>query len=147
MKDLEAVEAEVRLRMFQLGAPVPRFRFEQTPIGDATPHIENTRAKDGVPVYDWVISERGTEYDRKAVDGPELLFITLDSLTCSIAQNAELGSRVNNYSRWTWMQAHIVLMTRLDPVWGNRVARHYDEVLLANPLSAEERAFSRNLGF
>jgi hypothetical protein len=146
MRDLAAVEAEVRRCMAQLGKDIPAFRFERGPRGDATPHVEIHTLMTGAPQYDWVISERGTEFERRTVNGPELLFITVESLTCAIVQAAELRSRCNDdYSRWTWMQAHIGLMARLDPDWGKRVAARYEAVLATYPLNPQEKAFSRTL--
>lgn len=145
MKDLEAVEAAVRHCMAQLGKDIPAFRFDRIPRGDATPHVEVGSTVTGAPRFDWVISERGSESERRRLDGAELLFVTVESLTYAMAQRAELRSRNDDYSRWTWMQAHIALMARLDPKWGKRVAAHYAAVLAANPLSPQERGLSRTM--
>ena len=145
MRDMEAVEAAVRQSMAQLGKDIPAFRFDRTPGGNATPHVELGGTETGGPLFDWVISERGSESERRRLDGPELLFVTVESLTCAMAQRAELRSRTETYSRWTRMQAHTALMARLDPQWGRRVAAHYAAVLAAHPLSPQERASGRTM--
>ena len=47
------------------------------------------------------------------------------------------------YSRWNWMGAHILLMERAKPQWGERCRDHYRRILTAEPLSEQEIAAIR----
>ena len=118
---LAEVEAEIIRQMTRLGRDISGFRFHRVSDGMATPHVEGAG-----PMFDWVIAERGIEQSRKTLD-------------------AEIQTRRDDYSRATWMNAHISLMAHLRPEWGGRVARHYQEVLRFHPLSYEEERNARGL--
>ena len=133
-------EAAVRAAMARIGRPLPRFEFHRVTDGCATPHVEGEG-----PLFDWVISERGIEHERRRVEGPELVFIAVESLTGAYAQALEFQTREEGYSRATWMEAHVRLMARIDPEWGARVAAGYAETLARHPLSPDEVAQVRRL--
>lgn len=137
---LAEIEAEIIRQMARLGRDIAVFRFDRVSDGFATPHVEG----DG-PTFDWVIAERGIEQSRKTLDAEGLIFETLNSMTARMALDAEMQTRRDNYSRATWMNAHISLMAYLRPDWGGRVARHYQEVLRFHPLSYEEERNARGL--
>lgn len=153
---LDEVEEEIRAALARLGRGAPEFRFDRTAFGDGTPHVEG----DG-PEFDWVVSERGQEYERRRVDGTELLFIALEGITRRMVQDAELRSRTSlprsavqramgrpvrdNYSRQTWMEGHARLMGHLRPHWEARVRAHNDALLRRFPLTADEVTHARRL--
>lgn len=155
---LEEVEAEIRAALERLRHPCPNFHFDRAPFGDATPHVEG----DG-PLFDWVVSERGIEHERRSVDGEELLFIALSGITVGLAREQEAKTRTcrkpplhrrfaqgkscqdDDYSRLTWMEAHERLMSHLRHDWGARVHLQHEETLQRFPLTDAERKNARKL--
>ena len=137
---LTEIEAEIICQMNRLGRDISGFRFDRVSDGMATPHVEGAG-----PMFDWVIAERGIEQSRKTLDAEGLIFETVNSMTARMALDAEMQTRRDDYSRATWMNAHISLMAHLRPEWGGRVARHHQEVLRFHPLSFDEERNARGL--
>ncbi len=162
---LAEVEEQVRLDLARLNRPVPEFRYQRQSDGMATPHVEGNGL-----VWDWVVSERGIELERTPVDADELLFMTLSSMTGRMAQDEELRTRsalsdnrtrsvlsrmfrstahgpsvTDDYSRQTWMDAHVRLMSHLRRDWGVRVRHDYDATLRRFPLTPDERRNARRM--
>ncbi len=131
---LTSLEHQMREMLARLNRPDPDFAFATTPRNDGGPHVEGKG-----PVFEWVHTERSVTLSRIQVTGAELLFLAMDSLTAELAQQAELRARgTGPQSRWRWMDAHIRLMRRLDPAWGQRLAARYDKLLSIHPLRADE---------
>ena len=158
------MEAEIRGLLARLNQPRPDFRLDRRTRGDGTPHIEG----DG-PIYDVVIDADGREQSRESVDGYEVVYIILRRLTRIIAMREEertrrvltpgwlgaFGERLprpfallvghEDYSRATWIDAHVRLMDHLRGDWGGRVEEEHNRVLRRYPLTPDERRHTRVL--
>lgn len=87
---LTEIKNKVRQLAEKINAPTYLLPTYISPIGDATPHIEI----DHSGLYHYVISERGTEYERKTTSAiNELLYWVFASVTFSMACDYELKNR------------------------------------------------------
>jgi len=154
------VEAEVRRALENLCIPRPQFSFLRASFGDGNPHIEVIDDR----IF-WVSSERGAELFRILVDEDELFFLAMEIQTRRMAQDEELRTRTHfpatgarrflglgpkpkfrdDYSRATWIEAHVRLMGAVRPYWAERIASKYREVLRRYPLTPEEHKHTRRL--
>ena len=158
------MEAEIRGLLARLNRPRPEFRLDRWTRGDGTPHVEG----DG-PIYDVVIDADGREQSRESVDGYEVVYIVMRRLTRIIAMREEertrrvltpgwlgsVGERLprplallvghEDYSRATWIDAHVRLMDHLRGDWGGRVEEEHNRVLRRYPLTPDERRHTRVL--
>ena len=158
------IEAEVRALLARLNQPRPDFRLDRQTRGDGTPHVEG----DG-PIYDVVIDADGREQSRESGDGYEVVYILMRRMTRIMAMREEertrsvltpgwmgdFGARLprplalvvgrEDYSRETWIDAHVRLMDHLRGDWGGRIRDEHDRILRRYPLTADERQHSRRL--
>ncbi len=157
----EEVEEEIRKALERLHIPQADFALPDVSPDDGTPSVEGKG-----PGFTWVIFENGVERDRRVVEGMEIVFLTLKRITGKIVrdleeqtrspkkvglwkrlttQSGEYGAGLDDYSRWTWMGAHIRIMEYIHRGWGKRMHLHYDMMLKRYPLTAEERLNAREL--
>ncbi|MBS1304223.1 hypothetical protein [Loktanella sp. SALINAS62] len=153
------IETEIRDLLAKLGQPDPTWTLDHAPRGDGTPHAEG----DG-PFYELVVDADGAEISREAVDGYEMIYQIMFRRTRAIAMAEEerhrittppvwlgkLGTRLpdrlagligsTNYSRVTWIDAHVRLMDHLRGDWGARAKSEHDCMLRRYPLTRDERA-------
>lgn len=158
------VEAELRDLLARVGRPEPVFTLDLRPRGDGTPHVEG----DG-PFFELVVDADGAETARETVDGHELVFRIIARATRLMVMAEEERTRTeeapgwlfklrriwptalegligtDDYSRATWIDAHVRLMTHLRSDWGARVRREHDAVLRKYPITTEERGNRRRL--
>lgn len=151
----------IRDMLSQLGRPDPEFSLpsENAPI---------VVVGDG-PVFDRITRDNGVEVECHTIEGEQVAFLTLERITAQIARDIESASRtpsggvvarvlrlfarsrdayitrLDDYSRQTWMEAQVRLMSSLRSDWGVRVELHHDEMLRRFPLTANERANTRRL--
>ncbi|MFJ9450673.1 Imm63 family immunity protein [Herbaspirillum sp. NPDC101397] len=126
-------------QLCQLLAPYrPRYR-NQNKIqthrqDDGSPHIEIV---DGF--YHYVVTERGTEYERKiAADEDELLYWLLSDVTTAISVEIEVQNRVlGQDSRRQWFAKNVELLSRLNEKWAERKKSEYTQVLAEHPFRDE----------
>src|SRR5262249_40027067 len=95
-----------------------------------TPHIEVDRAG-----YHYVVVDHGKELKRvSTTELDELLYNAFASITFDLASTYELHHRLpGNDSRRLLFQHQVELMTRLNPEWARRVAKHHNDVLRMFP--------------
>ncbi len=158
------VEAAIGAALAEIGQSVVPYVIDRQPRGDGTPHVEG----DG-PLFELIVDDDGMERTRETIDGHELLFRMLRRETRLLAMAAERATRTvqapgwlmrvrqrwpgalegligtDDYSRATWIDAHIRLMTRLRSDWGARVKTENDAMLRRYPLTAAERENFRRL--
>ena len=157
----DEVNQLIRDMLAQLGRPDPEFSLPSD-------HAPIVVVGDG-PVFDRITIENGAEVDCQTIEGEQVAFLTLERFTAQIAREIESASRtaaagplarvlrlfsrsrdayitrLDDYSRQTWMEAQVRLMSALRADWGVRVELHHDEMLRRFPLTANERANARRL--
>jgi hypothetical protein len=126
-------------QLCQLLAPYrPRYphqnKIQTRRQDDGAPHIEIV---DGS--YHYVVTERGSEYERKiAEDEDELLYWLMSDVTTSIALELELNNRIlGQDSRRQWFAKNIELLSRLSAEWAGRKRSEYMQVLAEQPFRDE----------
>ncbi|RYH03093.1 hypothetical protein EU805_05000 [Salipiger sp. IMCC34102] len=161
---LTEIETEIGAHLARLNLDPGQATLDRRPRGDGTPHVEGEG-----PIYDLVVDADGTEQSREAVDGHELVYLILRRRTRLIAQAEEKRTRqvfspawlgpvgqampkglwalfgAHDYSRGTWIDAHVRLMDHLRGDWGARVQSEHDRTLRRYPLTPTERGFTRRL--
>jgi hypothetical protein len=102
-----------------------------SPIGDATPNIE----VDASGNYHFVVSERGTEYERKTTTNlNELLFWMFKGVTFSMACNYELRHRIaDKDARRILFAKQEELMGRLNKDWETQMKVEHASILGQHP--------------
>ena len=157
------VETAIGAALAQLGQDAD-YRLDRQPRGDGTPHVEGEG-----PFFELIVDDDGMEKSRETVDGHELLFRILRRETRLIAMAEERRTRSDeapewlrslrrwwpgalagligsdDYSRATWIDAHVRLMTHLRSDWGARVRTENDALLRRYPLTTSERENFRRL--
>ena len=109
--------------------------FRTTPSHDGSPHVE----QEG-PFLCFVVTERGTEYERRRTEDPdELLFWLMETVTFDMATRFELAHRRPNedFRRQLFMKQE-QLLHALRPSWGERCRRDLEKILRAHPFTDEE---------
>ena len=160
LAEVEAAIGEALGRLGREGA----YRLDRQPRGDGTPHVEGEG-----PFFDLVVDDDGMERSRETVDGHELLFRILRRETRLLAMAEERRTRSDevpewlrrlrrwwpgaleglmgqdDYSRATWIDAHVRLMTHLRSDWGARVRTENDAMLRRYPLTKTEQENFRRM--
>ena len=126
---LSALEQRVRSLATSLNAPaiyLPTFGYSQE---DGTPHIEISCT------YDFVVSERGNEFERRRTrDVDELLFWVFQAVTFSMASEYELSHRRRGEdSRRQLFAVKVDLLKTLSPEWGQREDENLKHILRQHP--------------
>ena len=158
--EVETAIGEALARLGQDGG----YRLDRQARGNGTPHVEG----DG-PFFELVVDDDGMEKSRETVDGHELLYRILRRETRQIAMAEERRTRrvdapgwitslrrwwpgaleglvgSDDYSRATWIDAHVRLMTHLRSDWGARVRSENDAMLRRYPLTPGERDSFRRM--
>lgn len=161
---LAEVESAIREALGRLGPDHGTYTLDRQTRGDGTPHVEGEG-----PFFDLVVDDDGMEKTRETVDGHELVFRILRRETRLIAMTEERRTRAvdapgwllslrrwwpgalegligsDDYSRATWIDAHIRLMTHLRSDWGARVRTENGKMLRRYPLTKGERENFRRL--
>lgn len=97
---------------------------------DGTPHIELVDGR-----YHYVVTERGSEFERKIAESEdELLYWLMSDVTISIALELELNNRVQGQdSRRQWFPKNIELLSLLSTEWAHRKESEYVKILAEHP--------------
>ena len=97
---------------------------------DGSAHVEVTTDS-----YQYVVTERGTEFERRrTTDADELLFWLMCDVTFSLASEYELRHRVSGRDfRRLLFQRQIDLLGQLNADWSERKRREIERVLAAHP--------------
>ena len=134
MQTLAAIEQHVKELSEQIEAPPGKPTYGYA-IGDATPYIEVTDR------YHWVLSERGSEFDRKSTDDlDELLYWTFENITLGMACTFELSHRREDEdSRRQRFAKQEELLARLSPRWAEYAIAYHREILRQHPFRDDPR--------
>lgn len=103
-----------------------------TPQHDGSAHAE---LKDGS--YFFVVTERGSEYERRRTSDPqELLSWFVRVLTSQLAGDWELNNRIPSQdSRRLRFRKHVELLATINASWANDQQHEYDEILTKHPFN------------
>jgi hypothetical protein len=100
-----------------------------SPNGDDTPFIE---MKNGL--FNFVVSERGREYQRVAADADETLERIFEGITFSLAIEFELHNRIKGQdSRRLIFAKQVELLNHLNPAWASNETKSHEKILLKYP--------------
>lgn len=116
----------------RLGVRSDRFPYRTRPAHDGSPHVEVSG-----DLYHYVVTERGTELDRRTTrDADQLMFWLLAGVTFSLACEFELAHRVAGQDfRRVQFAKQIELLAGLDPAWGQRRAEELGRILKEHPFN------------
>ena len=116
------------------GTPRPNglFIMPESPTHTGSPHAEIVNSE-----YHYVVTERGSEFERKVTkDEDELLYWFVSDSTFSIACSWELEHRKGNEdSRRQLFAKQIELLNKVNPVWAGRMRKYHEQVLKENPFT------------
>ncbi|EMQ93816.1 hypothetical protein D778_01403 [Xanthomarina gelatinilytica] len=131
MKTLTEIQNLAKELASKINAPTNLLPTFSTPIGDATPNVE----VDNSGLYHFVISERGTEYERKITsDINDLMYWIFSGVTFSMACDYELKNRIEDKdSRRIMFAKQEELLGRLNKDWEERERRKHKSILINNP--------------
>ncbi|PCI32637.1 MAG: hypothetical protein COB60_09255 [Flavobacteriaceae bacterium] len=115
----------------KINAPTCLLPTFSTPIGDATPTIE----VDNLGLYNYVISERGYEYERKKTsDLNDILYWIFVSVTFSMASDYELKNRIEEKDcRRIMFSKQEELLGFLNKNWETKERKEHQSILVNNP--------------
>jgi hypothetical protein len=115
----------------RINAPKYLLPTFSSPIGDATPNIE----VDNLGLYNYVISERGEEYERKMTsDLNDLLYWIFASVTFSMACDYELKNRIDEKDfRRIMFAKQEDLLGVLNKDWKEKERKGHQSILNNNP--------------
>jgi hypothetical protein len=127
VRTLRALALEFRGHCHKLGVNVP-FHTQATHTGAS--HVE----LDG-DSYHYVITERGSEFERRKTHDPdELLYWLLYDVVFDLAVGYEVEHRVEGRDfRRLMFEKKVEYMEVLNPHWAQRVRDHNARVLAAHP--------------
>lgn len=113
-----------------LNAPKRHVMFAMQPRMDGGPHIE--RVGDA---YAYIVSERGSELQRRITRDPEeLLYWLVSNLTWDMANEYELSHRREHVDpRRLLFEKHLALLAQANPQWSAAKRIEYDSVLRSHP--------------
>ncbi|MDC8004829.1 Imm63 family immunity protein [Aureisphaera galaxeae] len=132
-KTLTEIQSIVNQLAEKINAPnylLPTFSL---PIGDATPNIE----LDSFGLYNYVISERGRERERKITSSlHDLLYWIFSSVTFSMASHYELKNRIEGQDfRRIMFAKQEELLGILHEDWKEREVREHQTILKNHPFN------------
>ena len=127
MSLLDDFQSQYRARCQHLGvaATLPTTRQD-----DGSPHLEIVNG-----VYQYVVTERGQEYERKVTrDRDEALYWFVSDVVSGLASRSELSQRVAGQDfRRLYFANEVELMRRLSPAWADRKAEEIAAILARAP--------------
>jgi hypothetical protein len=138
MATLEEIRARYNAgtaRIIELSGIVDRryiSPFQTSPAHDGSPHVE----KNG-DVYSFVVTERGSEYERKTTTDPDELLYWLVSgavFAAALWWPARHG-RSNEDFRRVLFEKEIEWLSELSPVWAARKRSEINCILQSHPFS------------
>lgn len=112
----------------------PRYSYQtaiQTRRGDdGSAHVEQVDGN-----YHYVITERGSEIERKvAQSADELLYWLMDCVTTGIALKIECENRIPGEDfRRQYFDMNLSLLTRLSSEWADWKRSEYQRILVQHP--------------
>jgi len=115
-----------------LHAPAKCARFNTSAQHDGCPHVECTNGE-----FNYVVTERGNEFERRKTNDPqELLFWLVSDLTWELALEWELRHRIPGEDfRRQLFRKDIELITQINPEWARRKREKYEKILGEYPFN------------
>jgi hypothetical protein len=107
-----------------------RRSFHTAAQHDGSAHVEVAG-----DAYYYVVTERGTEFERRRTrDSDELLYWLLSDIVFSLTSEYELRHRIAGQDfRRLLFQKQVELMGQLDPGWSERKAHEIQAILSTHP--------------
>jgi hypothetical protein len=132
---IATIRKKVRELGKKIGAPTHLLSIRTTSDGFGTPYVEINKSG-----YNYVVSERGTEFQRKQTqDISILLYWIFKDIVFSIASDFELEHRKPNEDSRRQLFAKILeLMEKLDPKYAKWEKEDLDNILKENPYMDEK---------
>lgn len=114
----------------QLAALAKFVRFTTTAQHDGSPHIECFEGE-----FHYVVTERGSEHERRKTSDPEdLLFWLVSDLTWEMAAEWEVRHRIKGEDfRRQLFRKDIELMSSISQDWACRKKEKYEKILGEHP--------------
>jgi hypothetical protein len=115
-----------------LDASPKQVRFNTSARHDGSAHVECVGGE-----FNYVVTERGNEFERRrTVDPQELLFWLVSDLTWEMAAEWELQHRIEGEDfRRQLFRRDIELISRIDPEWARRKREKYEKILGEYPFN------------
>jgi len=119
----------------KLAAPAKHVRFFTTPQHDGSPHIECIGGE-----FHYVVTERGSEYERRRTSDPEeVVFWLVSDLTWAMALEWEVQHRIEGEDcRRQMFRKDIDLMSTVSEVWSARKRQKYEQILSEHPFDDQK---------
>lgn len=135
MKSIEQIQKEVtRIGRILSSESKLAYLFSVTslPTHTGAPHIEIVGDE-----YHYVITERGSEFERRTTkDAEDILYWIISSDVGELAREWELKHRVENQdSRRLWFQKELELLETVNPEWAKRKQAEQKQILSKHPFS------------
>jgi len=135
MKTIGYIQKEVsRIGKALCGESKPSYLFSvaSSPTHSGAPHVEVVGDK-----YHFVVTERGSEYERNTTkDIDELIYWFISDDVSQLARDWELERRVEDQdSRRLWFQKEIELLETINPEWATRRKSRQIEILSEHPFN------------
>lgn len=129
MNKIEPIKKRYYELAKQIGAPEKYIQFREHPLGDGSPHIEFST------LYYFVVSERGTEYERRPTNDPdEILYWLISDLTKQMAIEFELTHRIETEDcRRKIFSKHLDLLNSVNSTWADKKQDEYNRILKQYP--------------
>lgn len=135
MKKLSELQKElgsIRKRLFDGPRPNGLFLMSDSPTHCGAPHVEIIGEE-----YHFVVTERGSEFERRRTKEPdELLYWFVSGDVSQLAQDWELERRVEGKdSRRLWFAKEVEMLRTLRPDWARRKELYQNSVLKEHPFN------------
>lgn len=133
LSNLSSIERQIRDLSGPLGAPATNLPTFGESRHDGTPHIEVGTT------YDFVVCERGSEFERRSTtDLDELFYWVFATITFSMACDFELRHRRagEDFRRQLFAQ-QVALLSALSPDWAAKEEAEHARILEQNPFVDE----------
>ena len=136
MKSIPELQKQLdEIREIIVNGPRPNglFLIPESPTHSGAPHAEIIKGE-----YHYVVTERGSEFERKiAENSDELLYWFVSDSVFSIACQWELEHRKESEdSRRQLFSKQIELLNHVNPKWAARKEKYHEQVLKENPFTS-----------
>ena len=127
---LRAIKDRYQAIARELGVPATHVRFSTSPQHDGRAHVECCGDE-----FHYVVTERGSEHERRKTSDPEeLLFWLISDLTFGMALDWEVQRRIQGEdSRRQLFRKDIELMSQVNQHWAERKKERYENILGEHP--------------
>ena len=135
MKSIEYIQNELgRIGKILCGESKPAYLFSvaASPTHSGAPHIEIVGNE-----YHYVVTERGSEYERKITKNiDDIIYWLVSGDVGDLARTWELKNRVESQdSRRLWFKKELELLEKVNPDWAARKEAEQRQVLSEHPFS------------